>query len=171
MVGYRQRNGCTHIRAHQVWSWGAEQGNTGSIECLFSKMNRQIDVRQVLLGAGFTWLFATVFCKLSILWFYTCIFTTKRFKLAARILMFIVSAYGISFLCVFFTNCHPVSYSWNPVPGGHCRTDTTEETLSVSINMVIDTAVVILPMPPLWGLQMATRKKAGISFLFGLGLL
>ena len=85
--------------------------------------------------------------------------------------MFIVFGYGISFFCVFLTNCHPITYSWNPVPGGYCKSVTVEEITSVSVNMVIDTAIVILPMPPLWGLRMPIRKKIGISFLFSLGLL
>ena len=85
--------------------------------------------------------------------------------------MFIVSAYGIAFLCVFLTNCRPISYPWNPMHGGSCRDLSLEETASVSVNMVIDTSIVILPMPPLWGLQMPFRKKFAISGLFGLGLL
>lgn len=85
--------------------------------------------------------------------------------------MGIVAGYGISFLCVFLTNCDPISYPWRPVPGGHCKSVTVEEITSVSVNMVIDTAIVLLPMRPLWGLRMATRKKVAISFLFSLGLL
>lgn len=126
---------------------------------------------KVLLGSGITWVVATAFCKISILWFYTCIFSTKGFKLSARILMLFVAAYAIAFFCVFLTNCQPISYQWHPVPGGHCKSITVEEITSVSANMVIDTAIVVLPMRPLWGLQMATRKKIGISILFGLGLL
>lgn len=128
-------------------------------------------IYQILLGTGFTWLFATSFCKLSILWFYTTIFTTVPFKIAARTIMFIVSAYGVAFLCAFFTNCQPLSQPWNPVPEGHCKNVTIEQIASVSSNMIIDAVIVILPLPPLWGLQMATRKKIAISGLFSLGLL
>ena len=85
--------------------------------------------------------------------------------------MLIAAGYGVAFLCVFCTNCHPLSYSWNPVPGGYCKSVTVEELTSVSLNMVLDTAMVILPMPPLWGLRMATRNKIALSILFSLGLL
>jgi hypothetical protein len=84
--------------------------------------------------------------------------------------MGIVAAYGVSFLVVFFTNCQPLSQPWNPVPHGYCKDVTIEQITSVSANMVIDAAIVVLPMPPLWGLQLATRKKVAISFLFSLGL-
>ena len=85
--------------------------------------------------------------------------------------MVVVAAYCISFFCVFFTNCRPLTHAWNPVPGGHCKSVTVEEITSVSVNMAIDIAIVVLPMPSLWKLQMATKKKVGISVLFGLGLL
>lgn len=76
---------------------------------------------QIFIGTGVAWLVATVFCKISILWFYTCIFTTRVFKFLARVLMGIVAGYGISFLCVFLTNCDPISYPWRPVPEGVAR--------------------------------------------------
>ena len=85
--------------------------------------------------------------------------------------MAVVVGYGISFLCVFLTNCHPISYPWSPVPGGYCRSLAIEELTSVSLNMLIDILIVFLPMPPLWRLQMAARNKIAISFMFGLGLM
>lgn len=118
-----------------------------------------------------TWLLATVFVKLSIVWLYTRIFFTKKFKYCAWALMGVIAGYGVAFLCVFMTNCQPISQSWDPVPDGWCRTLTVEELASVSLNMVIDLAIVILPMKPLWGLHMATRSKVAISFMFSIGLL
>lgn len=126
---------------------------------------------QILLATGFTWLFATVFCKLSILWLYTCIFSTKTFRIAAYIMMGIVGGYGVAFLVIFCTNCRPISQQWDPVPGGVCKDVTIEQIASVSVNMVIDTAIVVLPMPPLWGLQMPIRKKIAITGLFSIGLM
>lgn len=85
--------------------------------------------------------------------------------------MAVVGGYGISFLCVFLTNCRPISYPWNPVPGGHCRALAVEELSSVSLNMLLDILIVFFPMPPLWNLQMAARTKITISLMFGLGFL
>ena len=122
-------------------------------------------MHQLLLSGGITWLFATLFCKLSILWFYICIFATRKFKIVAWILMSVVIIYGVAFVCVFLTRCHPVSYSHHPIPSSFCT------SVPVSLNMIIDIAVVVLPLPPLWRLQMATRNKISITFLFSLGLL
>jgi hypothetical protein len=116
-------------------------------------------------------LLGTVFCKLSVLWLYTTLFTTRSFKYAAWALMAVVAGYGIAFLCVFLTNCQPISQEWDPVPGGHCRDLNIEELTSISLNMVMDTLIVVLPMPSLWHLRMAARNKITITVMFGMGLL
>ena len=84
--------------------------------------------------------------------------------------MGVVTAYSIAFLVVFLTNCQPISYPWNPVPGGYYKSIGVEEAVSLSIDMAIDTSVVILPMVPLWKLQLPTRKKIAVSRFFCLGL-
>lgn len=114
---------------------------------------------------------ATVALKLSLIWLYTRIFSTAQFKRWAYAAMGLVLGYGIAFLCVFMTNCQPISQQWNPVPGGWCRDLSVEELASVTINLAIDLIIVIMPMPVLWGLQMAVRNKIFISLMFCIGFL
>ena len=38
-------------------------------------------------------------------------------------------------------------------------------------NLLLDVTVVVLPMPVLWNLQVAMRKKAVLSGMFGLGIM
>ena len=125
----------------------------------------------VPLATGVAWLIASCSCKLSILYLYMFIFVTRSFRIAAKTIVLVVAAYGFTFLCVFLARCRPISYSWSLNPGTHCRDISVEEIVSVTLNMVIDTIIVILPMIPLWGLQMATRRKFALSGLFSLGLL
>lgn len=83
----------------------------------------------------------------------------------------VVIAFGISFFVVFMTQCHPVSFIWNPVPGGACRDLTYQEYASVSVNMAIDLAIFILPLPVLWTLQMTTRNKVYVTIMLSFGLM
>jgi hypothetical protein len=85
--------------------------------------------------------------------------------------MGIVICYGIAFLTLFMSRCRPVSQQWDPQPGGSCRDITIDQLASVSLNMVIDIAIVILPLPVLWGLQLALRSKVAITVMFSIGLL
>lgn len=80
-------------------------------------------------------------------------------------------AFGIAFFVVFLTQCHPVSYLWNPVPGGGCRNLAYQEYASVSANLAIDIAIFILPLPVLWTLQMTTRYKFYVTIMLSFGLM
>ena len=79
-------------------------------------------------------------------------------------------AYAFIFIPIFMTQCSPPAASWNPSLG-HCKPLQKEEYSSVAVNMAIDLAIVALPLPTIWALQMRMRKKLGISFLFSIGLL
>ncbi|KAL0941908.1 uncharacterized protein CTRU02_204671 [Colletotrichum truncatum] len=126
---------------------------------------------KLILASGVTWLLGTIFIKFAILWMYTRIFATAQFKRWSRILMGIVGAYGVAFLILFMSRCTPVSQQWAPVPGGNCRDITIDQIVSVTINIVVDVAMTILPMPALWGLQMPLRNKVAVSAMFGMGFL
>ncbi|KDN63677.1 putative integral membrane protein [Colletotrichum sublineola] len=124
---------------------------------------------KLILASGVTWLLGTVFIKMAILWLYTRLFSTARFKRWSRIVMGITGAYGVAFLILFMSRCTPMSQQWAPVPGGHCRDITIDQIVSVSINIVVDVAMTALPMPMLWGLQMPLKNKIAVSAMFAMG--
>jgi hypothetical protein len=128
------------------------------------------NIGQVVLGTSVAWLVGTVFIKLAILQLYKRIFDTATFRKLAWSLMVLSVLYGITFVVLFITHCIPVDQSWNPRPWGKCRDITSEQVTSGSLNIVIDTAIIILPMPWLWKLQMPLRNKVFLSILFTLGL-
>ncbi|KAI3554723.1 hypothetical protein CaCOL14_000168 [Colletotrichum acutatum] len=124
---------------------------------------------KLILASGVTWLLGTVFIKMAILWLYTRIFSTAKFKRWSHILMGVTGAYGVAFLILFMSRCSPMSQQWAPVEGGHCRDITVDQLVSVTINIVVDIAMTALPMPALWGLQMPLRNKIAVSAMFGMG--
>jgi hypothetical protein len=105
---------------------------------------------------------------------YTQIFTTRKFKLIVYAMMGVTASYAIIFIPIFLTHCFPMSAAWDPDPVVQmtkCRPISRQEFASVSINMALDLAVVILPLPVVWGLQIPTRKKIFVSVMFSLGLM
>jgi hypothetical protein len=132
---------------------------------------REIGImQQLIVSANVCWLVGTVFNKLSVLWLYRRIFKTPLFlKWTMGVFCFVV-VFGISFFVVFMTQCQPISYLWNPVPGGSCRDLVYQEYASVSVNMAIDVVIFILPLPVLWNLQMTTRKKFYVTIMLSIGL-
>lgn len=80
-------------------------------------------------------------------------------------------AYGIAFIPLFILRCRPISAFWDPQPGYWCREIYIEEISSVSFNLVIDLAIILLPMPLLWGLQMNFTKKFSLTAMFRISLM
>lgn len=68
--------------------------------------------------------------------------------------------------------CSPRKKIWNPLMNtGHCI-DTSAAYLSTAIfNVITDFAILILPMPILWKLQMPRKKKIQTTAVFATGFL
>ncbi|KXX73521.1 hypothetical protein MMYC01_209834 [Madurella mycetomatis] len=148
-----------------IWGLANGLGNTAT-ELSVDELKVQA---QVLVGASVTWAVSTTVVKMAVLWLYTRIFDTLIFKRIAYGLFAVCACYGISFLVVFITHCSPVSQEWDPVPWGTCNDLTKSQLASNSINAILDIAIVVLPMPPLWSLKMALRKKVVVMTMFGFG--
>ena len=83
------------------------------------------------------------------------------------------AAYAIAFIAIFMTACDPPSAAWalDPmVAVASCHPIQRQEFASVSANMALDLAVVLISLPVLWKLQMPTYKKIQVTGLFRLGL-
>ena len=42
---------------------------------------------------------------------------------------------------------------------------------TASLNLALDVAIFLLPIPVVWGLQMVTSRKIAVTAIFGMGLL
>ena len=68
--------------------------------------------------------------------------------------------------------CRPISYRWDfSIRGGSCGDRKSLDLYIASFNLILDAILVVLPMPMLWGLQMATHRKVALSGIFGLGIM
>jgi hypothetical protein len=101
---------------------------------------------------------------------YLRIFTVAPFKTYTYVVIALVSAYGFAFFVVFLTNCSPMHQLWDPVPGGWCYSATTEQFTSIALNLMLDLAVLALPMPVLWRLQIPRHNKIFVTLMFSVGL-
>lgn len=71
-----------------------------------------------------------------------------------------------------FLHCRPFTYNWDrSIPNGHCVNDNLVGYTITSINIVGDLVVLILPIPWLWGMNMAVPKRMAVVGLFVLGSL
>ena len=108
--------------------------------------------------------------KLSILALYIDLFPTPKFRVAVFTMIGLLSAWFVALMLTFFLLCRPFKAYWDLNLVGKRGNQTDEQVAVAASNLVVDTLIMILPMPVLWGLQMPTRKKIGIACIFTLGL-
>jgi hypothetical protein len=110
--------------------------------------------------------------RISMLLFYIRIFSvsawTKAFK--TFIVLNITSLVAVMLGALLI--CRPIEYSYNKtIPGGHCGDMLALQRWTAIWNLLMDTAIVALPMPILWSLKLNVRKKIGLSIVLGLGIM
>lgn len=78
---------------------------------------------------------------------------------------------AIAIVLQTFLICQPFAFSWDTtIPGGHCGNQFEGYKAQAIVNIAIDCAIVLLPVPSLWNLQMVPSKKIGIYVMFSLGI-
>ncbi|KAI1397182.1 hypothetical protein F4819DRAFT_499697 [Hypoxylon fuscum] len=65
--------------------------------------------------------------------------------------------------------CDPIEKNWYPTLPGRCGTLQNLFIGSVTSSVVIDVAILILPLPMIWGLQANRARRGGITAVFVLG--
>ncbi|KAI1095499.1 hypothetical protein F5B19DRAFT_439749 [Rostrohypoxylon terebratum] len=115
------------------------------------------------------WVTLVTLVKLSILHFYLQVFRNPQFKRAvyAGIGLCVAFWFGGFFGTALF--CIPPEKLWYENTQGHCGDSSKMYTACATSDLGIDVIIILLPMPVLWGLQLATSKKIALTFVFGLG--
>ena len=82
-----------------------------------------------------------------------------------------VSAFGVAVIIGDVLTCRPLSKAWDRLQPGVCENAMQSLIALSSFNMATDLIIILLPMPMVWRLQMATRKKIELTITFALGFM
>ncbi|CAD6582767.1 MAG: hypothetical protein ASARMPREDX12_001032 [Alectoria sarmentosa] len=108
--------------------------------------------------------------KLSILFFYLRIFPTKWFRISVFVLIFMDIGLGVSIVALAIFQCHPTAYLWNKaIHGGWCINQLACYRWISLPNIIIDVAMLVLPLPLVWRLQTSSENRVGLTVLFVVG--
>jgi len=128
------------------------------------------DVEKLFVADNFSWLFSTTAVKVSVLFLYLDIFKIHTaFRRVLYGFIVFIALFFIGFLVSIITLCQPFSRYWNVLGPGHCGSLSGSQVATSSINTVVDLAIVLLPLPIIWRLQMQTQKKIKIMGIFAVG--
>ncbi|KAF5859047.1 hypothetical protein ETB97_003428 [Aspergillus alliaceus] len=108
--------------------------------------------------------------KVSTLFLYLHIFPVTWVVRIAWATIGVIVAWAIATILVRCLICQPYSYNWDQtIQGGSCGNQVTSFTVTEVINLVTDVVVLVISMPLLYRLQMATYKKVTLIAVSGLG--
>lgn len=123
--------------------------------------------------ASITGCLATLFTKVSVLYFYLRFSTSRRFNAAIYIVLFVVVVSNLlgAFGIVFY--CQPMWYFWealdNPGLTGTCiRADPWYAWLLI-INIITDGVLLVLPAWIIYPLRVGFAQKVAIGAILGTG--
>ena len=106
------------------------------------------------------------------LFFYRRIFPVKRFVILSVVTGAATLAWCIALIFSIIFSCKPVQFFWDKnIPGGRCLNENSLSYGITAANIATDIAVLVLPLPWLWRLQMNFNRKVAISGIFLLGCL
>ncbi|KAL4971923.1 hypothetical protein BDW66DRAFT_145209 [Aspergillus desertorum] len=125
---------------------------------------------KLIIPLQFLWVLSLSCTKVSILFLYLRIFPVRWLVVSSYATMGVIVAWAIATILAGCLICRPFAYNWDKtIPGGYCGDQVTSFTVTGIINLVTDVVVLVLPMPNLSRLQMATYKKVTLITVFGLG--
>ena len=119
-----------------------------------------------------SWSLSNAFVKFSILDLYTKIFPSKTFHRACYAVMILTSCNTLVIILETFLVCRPFAFNWDKtIANGRCADVRAAFVAAGLANVIIDVIVVVLPIQPLWKLQMAVSMKIQVIAIFCLGSL
>ncbi|KAL9640523.1 MAG: hypothetical protein Q9204_000670 [Flavoplaca sp. TL-2023a] len=131
---------------------------------------------QLMYAVELTYTVLITTTKFSILLFYRRVFMNQASSLRFRIVWYAITIWtflwGISTFFAAAFQCSPASFYWTKYTRktqGTCIDLTLLLLVTASTNIVTDVALLILPMPLVWKLNIERPQKFAVSGIFLLG--
>ncbi|KAK7951030.1 CFEM domain protein [Apiospora aurea] len=110
--------------------------------------------------------------KVSILCFYLKVFPARSFRNVAYVLIGLNLVYAITYDFLLAFQCQPIDGAWLFWDGEYkakCISINVLGWSAAGVNIGLDLATIILPLPSLFQLSMSMKKKAQIVLMFAVG--
>lgn len=111
--------------------------------------------------------------KVSILFFYLKVFPGQGFRYCVFALIALNVAFAVVYGLLLAFQCRPIAGAWKSWDGtfdAKCININVIGWSAAAINILLDLAVIVLPLPALFRLSMSWKKKIQIVLMFTVGL-
>ena len=130
---------------------------------------RKADETQILYVLQFWYIISVALVKMSVLYLYARIFRTNGMPLGIKIMLALVVGWMISFLFATFFQVWPIRCNW--VVCDPTTNYPAMYVLSSVTDVILDIAILSLPISFVRKLKMSNSKKVAVTAIFGLGIL
>jgi hypothetical protein len=107
--------------------------------------------------------------KSSILFFYKNIFNIRPFRWAVYVMLFIVISWTLGYAFSNLFTCWPVTALIEPFYGNKCVNVIPMWLSVVYTDIIVDFAILVLPIPMVLRLRLPWPQKFGVLAMFALG--
>lgn len=128
-------------------------------------MAKWLVVAEILYAFNLGW------TKISLLLMYYRIFRVPYFKKMAWAVGTFVMVWVVTITFLFIFICVPVAKMWYPELPGKCINQVATWIANAASTIFTDLIILLMPLPPVWGLKLGKREKIGLTAAFGLGSL
>ncbi|KAF1842849.1 uncharacterized protein K460DRAFT_290030 [Cucurbitaria berberidis CBS 394.84] len=125
-----------------------------------------------LYVAYFMYMIAECLCQLSLLAFYLRIMTDRKIRIAVWILFALTVSFGLGNAFAMIFQCTPIPMFWDGWRGqmkGSCIDVQLFGYVRGAIEIALDLAILTMPLPMLYKLNMTPKKKMQIMSMFCVG--
>lgn len=95
----------------------------------------------------------------------------KWVRWIARSLLLLSVLYGIVVILEAFLICRPMAVDWNAHVAGTCGDQIVSYLVLEVLGLLLDLAILLLPILPVWRLQLPFAKKVSLGGFFSTGVL
>ncbi|KAI1633065.1 hypothetical protein F4809DRAFT_644808 [Biscogniauxia mediterranea] len=129
--------------------------------------DRLYDILHVMVGFRVAFLLCICANKLSAILFYQRVFVTRDMQIACKVLCTVVAIWSAANLIQEFTVCQPLEALFDGTP---CPARKDMDIAVCFFNAISDVVILLLPIRPIWKLQMQKKTKVALTVVFMLGL-
>ena len=95
----------------------------------------------------------------------------RRSLWTARLLLIAAIIYGLVVFLETFLICRPIAVDWNAYIDGTCGDQVVSYVVLEVLGLSLDFAILVVPLPWIWGCTISSSSKIQISIIFSMGFL
>ncbi|KAF1973739.1 hypothetical protein BU23DRAFT_598852 [Bimuria novae-zelandiae CBS 107.79] len=162
-------NTALHVLLILLVKYGAFGFHVQEIYARFSPDNATFFFKGIMAFA-MIWNVTVCFSKLSVLFMYATLFVQESLLRWGRYIGIFVITWNVADIIAALVICKPIARNWDLTVPGTCGSQPKFYTSMGVINIVTDVAILGLPLPYLFSLQMPLRRKIMATGMLTIGV-